>query len=130
MEKPVNASSNKCLKCLSWGLSKRELESVDIRRRSSIVDENENNEDKEEVEWSSIKKRKRKSFDRSLISKCRIWYVGVRRRGLTPASPVEMSTPSTPASIPSGTSPSPVAASPIEMSTPRATFTPFRSYHT
>ncbi|KAI5670886.1 hypothetical protein M9H77_11250 [Catharanthus roseus] len=60
MEKPVNTSNNECLKCLSWGSPKHirtlvhesdELESVDIRGRSSIGDE-----DEEEVEWESDEK--------------------------------------------------------------------------
>ncbi|KAI5653973.1 hypothetical protein M9H77_31160 [Catharanthus roseus] len=76
MLKPVNASNNEFLKCLSWGFIHRnevsvilhvtvvyrlkesgELELVDICGRNSIVDEN-----KEEVEWRLDEEEKEKEF--------------------------------------------------------------------
>ncbi|KAI5659143.1 hypothetical protein M9H77_27936 [Catharanthus roseus] len=39
------------------------LELVDIRRKSSIVDKDENNEDEKEVEWESNKKEEEEEFE-------------------------------------------------------------------
>ncbi|KAI5668016.1 hypothetical protein M9H77_17869 [Catharanthus roseus] len=64
---------------------------------------------------SLMKKRKRKSFNWSSIPECRMFNW---------AHP-EMSTPSTAASIPSGTSPSLAATSLVEMSTSPTTLTLF-----
>ncbi|KAI5672744.1 hypothetical protein M9H77_13108 [Catharanthus roseus] len=82
-----------------------ELELVDICRRSSIVDEDENNEDKEEFEWESDEEEEEKSFNWSPILKRRIF----NWKRAHPAV----------ASFPSGMSPSPIATS-----TPLGTFTP------
>ncbi|KAI5671360.1 hypothetical protein M9H77_11724 [Catharanthus roseus] len=74
-----------------------ELESIEIHGRSSIMDEDENNENEEEVEWESAKEEE--------------MVYGSKKR----AHP-EMSTPPAVASIPPGTSPASMASL-VEMST-------------
>ncbi|KAI5654131.1 hypothetical protein M9H77_31318 [Catharanthus roseus] len=130
MENPVNASNSECLKCLSWGPSKRmksyigtlmhelgELESVDIRRSSSIVDEDENNEEKRSI-GSSMKKRKRKSLNQiiSLSNLFVSFSLNLLRRSKKRAHPTVASTPvetSTMCAVAS----TPAASTPVETST-------------
>ncbi|KAI5671848.1 hypothetical protein M9H77_12212 [Catharanthus roseus] len=155
MKKPVNASNNECLECLSWDPSKHirtlvhesgELESVDIRGKSSIVDEDEKNEDEEEMVRASKKRVHPVTSTLPAMASIPSWISSSPAAASlvemstppTVASPVETSAPPAAASIPPMTSSSPTTASTppgtstpsTAASTPSATLTPFRSCHT
>ncbi|KAI5663013.1 hypothetical protein M9H77_22336 [Catharanthus roseus] len=144
MEKPVNASNNKCRKSLSWGPSKRKLESADIRGRSRIIDEDENNEDEEEVKWESDEEEEEieseydcEAYNMVCGSKKRAHPVATSTLAAstsvetsttlveTASFPLRMSLSLAVASTPPGMSLSPAAPS-----TPRRPSHHFCSYHT
>ncbi|KAI5652321.1 hypothetical protein M9H77_29508 [Catharanthus roseus] len=112
MKNPVNPSSSECLKNLSWDIGtliheSGELESVEVRRRNSIGDEDVNNEDEEEmVRWS---KKKRAHPKMSTCPAMNFTHWALASIPLeTSASLATTSTPSASASIPQFPHSSPV----------------------